>query len=212
MGEHSNLFQVKSSSRNLSRKINPIHQSPTQQGNVVPWQIQPSGLKEQQRKPVSIYCVKIHDCAFCMPYSCRKGTAILHITCCPFLAACNCNPEGTSWPRCDKATGVCNCRAGVTGRFCDQCGRGFEKDFPSCRHCHLCFDEWDNEITALAQTVQGLMRFAASLEDKGGRMPSCDMRFKAFEDAISEVERILKHPVFSWEALSSIKDFHGYLQ
>uniref|UniRef100_A0A669P033 Laminin subunit beta 4 n=1 Tax=Phasianus colchicus TaxID=9054 RepID=A0A669P033_PHACC len=126
--------------------------------------------------------------------------------------SCNCNPEGTSWPRCDKATGVCNCRVGVTGRFCDQCGRGFEKDFPSCHQCHLCFDEWDTEITALAQTVQGLMRFAASLEDKGGRMPSCDMRFKAFEDAISEIERILKHPVFSWEALSSIKDFHGYVQ
>lgn len=136
----------------------------------------------------------------------------MHVTCCPFIAACNCNPEGTSWPQCDKATGVCNCRAGVTGRFCDQCGRGFEKDFPSCRQCHLCFDEWDTEITALAQTVQGLMRFAASLEDKGGRMPSCDMRFKAFEDAISEIERILKRPVFSWEALSSIKDFHGYVQ
>ncbi|XP_010021082.1 PREDICTED: laminin subunit beta-4, partial [Nestor notabilis] len=126
--------------------------------------------------------------------------------------SCKCNLEGTSHPKCDKATGVCNCRAGVTGRFCNQCGRGFEKDFPSCRQCHLCFDQWDTEITALAQTVQGLMRFAANLEDKGGRMPSCDMRFKAFEDAISETERILKHPVLSLEALSGIKDFQGYVQ
>ncbi|NXW12281.1 LAMB4 protein, partial [Circaetus pectoralis] len=86
--------------------------------------------------------------------------------------SCKCNPEGTSQPKCDKATGACNCRAGVTGRFCDQCGRGFEKDFPSCRQCHLCFDQWDTEITALTQTVQELMRFAANLEDKGGRMPS----------------------------------------
>uniref|UniRef100_A0A8C0FLZ4 Laminin subunit beta 4 n=1 Tax=Bubo bubo TaxID=30461 RepID=A0A8C0FLZ4_BUBBB len=116
--------------------------------------------------------------------------------------SCECNPEGTSQPKCDKATGTCNCRAGVTGRFCDQCGHGFEKNFPSCRQCHLCFDQWDTEITALAQTVQGLMRFAANLEDKGGRMPSCDMRFKAFEDAISEIERILRHPVLSLEALS----------
>ncbi|KAM6093251.1 laminin subunit beta-4 isoform 1-T1 [Theristicus caerulescens] len=126
--------------------------------------------------------------------------------------SCECNPEGTSQPRCDKATGVCNCRAGVTGRFCDQCGRGFEKDFPSCRQCHLCFDQWDAEITAVAQTVQGLMKFAANLKDKGGRMPSCDMRFKAFEDAISEIERILRHPVLSLEALSGIKDFQGYVQ
>uniref|UniRef100_A0A8B9N1S4 Laminin subunit beta 4 n=1 Tax=Accipiter nisus TaxID=211598 RepID=A0A8B9N1S4_9AVES len=116
--------------------------------------------------------------------------------------SCKCNPEGTSQPKCDKATGVCNCRAGITGRFCDQCGRGFEKDFPSCRQCHLCFDQWDTEITALTQTVQELMRFAANLEDKGGRMPSCDMRFKAFADAISEIERILRHPVLSLKALS----------
>ncbi|XP_010294871.1 PREDICTED: laminin subunit beta-4 [Phaethon lepturus] len=126
--------------------------------------------------------------------------------------SCECNPEGTGQPKCDKATGVCNCRAGVTGRFCNQCGHGFEKDFPSCRQCHLCFDQWDAEITALAQTVQGLMRFAANLEDKGGRMPSCDMRFKAFEDAISEIERILRHPVLSLEALSGIRDFQDYIQ
>lgn len=113
---------------------------------------------------------------------------------------------------CDKATGACNCRAGVTGRLCDQCGRGFEKDFPSCHQCHFCFDQWDTEIAALAQTVQGLMRFAAKLEDKGGRMLSCDMHFKAFEDAISETERILRHPVLSLEALSGIRDFKGYLQ
>ncbi|XP_009995089.1 PREDICTED: LOW QUALITY PROTEIN: laminin subunit beta-4 [Chaetura pelagica] len=126
--------------------------------------------------------------------------------------SCKCNPEGTSQPKCDRATGACNCRAGVTGRFCDQCGRGFEKDFPSCHQCHLCFNQWDTEITALAETAQGLMRFAANLEDKGGRMPSCDMRFKAFEDAISEIERILRHPVLSLKALSGIKDFQGYIQ
>ncbi|NXU14074.1 LAMB4 protein, partial [Pardalotus punctatus] len=108
--------------------------------------------------------------------------------------SCECNLEGTRQPTCDKATGACNCRAGVTGRLCDQCGRGFEKDFPSCRQCHLCFDQWDSEISALAQTVQGLMRFAAKLEDKGGRMPSCDMRFKAFEDAISEMDPLHGSP------------------
>ncbi|XP_010152357.1 PREDICTED: laminin subunit beta-4 [Eurypyga helias] len=126
--------------------------------------------------------------------------------------SCECNPEGTGQPKCDKATGACNCRTGVTGRSCNQCSRGFEKDFPSCHQCHLCFDQWDTAITALGQTVQGLMRFAANLGDKGGRMPSCDMRIKAFEDAISEIERILRHPVLSLEALSGIKDFQAYIQ
>ncbi|NXL99857.1 LAMB4 protein, partial [Tyrannus savana] len=118
--------------------------------------------------------------------------------------SCECNPEGTRQPQCDKATGACNCRAGVTGRFCDHCARGFEKDFPSCRQCHLCFDQWDTETAALAQTVQGLMRFAAKLEDKGGRMPSCDMRFKAFEDAFSEIERILRRPAAQMDPLHSL--------
>ncbi|XP_068022854.1 laminin subunit beta-4 [Melanerpes formicivorus] len=125
---------------------------------------------------------------------------------------CECNPEGTSQPKCDKATGACSCRAGVTGRFCNQCSRGFDKDFPSCQQCHLCFEQWDTEIMSLTHTVQGLMRFAANLEDKGGQTPSCDLRFKAFEDAISETERILRHPVLSLEALSGIKDFQGYIQ
>ncbi|KAJ7396972.1 laminin subunit beta-4 [Pitangus sulphuratus] len=145
------------------------------------------------------------NCQFCKPG--YFGSA-LNQNC----QTCECNPEGTRQPQCDKATGACNCRAGVTGRFCDQCGRGFEKDFPSCRQCHLCFDQWDTETAALAQTVQGLMRFAAKLEDKGGRMPSCDMRFKAFEDAFSEIERILRHPVLSLDALSGIREFQGYLQ
>ncbi|XP_009074945.1 PREDICTED: laminin subunit beta-4, partial [Acanthisitta chloris] len=129
-----------------------------------------------------------------------------------YCILCECNPEGTHQPTCDKATGACNCRAGVSGRFCNQCGRGFERDFPSCHQCHLCFAQWDTEITALAQTVQGLMRFAAKLEGRGGRMPSCDMHFKVLEDAISETEQILRHPVLSLTALSGIRDFQGYLQ
>uniref|UniRef100_A0A8C3TGU4 Laminin subunit beta 4 n=1 Tax=Chelydra serpentina TaxID=8475 RepID=A0A8C3TGU4_CHESE len=79
---------------------------------------------------------------------------------------CTCNEQGTRKPECDKDTGACNCRVGVTGKLCDQCGRGFKQEFPTCSQCHLCFDQWDNEMTTLFQTVQGLMRFAANLEDK----------------------------------------------
>lgn len=160
--------------------------------------------------PVCFYWLGIHDCY--LLHALTPGRRSNDVTCWFFLAACECNVEGTSQPKCDKATGACNCRAGVTGRFCNQCSRGFEKDFPSCRQCHLCFDQWDTEITALSQTVQGLMRFAANLEDKGGRMHSCDMHFKAFEDSISEIERILRQPVLSLEALPGIKDFQGYIQ
>uniref|UniRef100_A0A8C3F1M8 Laminin subunit beta-2 n=1 Tax=Chrysemys picta bellii TaxID=8478 RepID=A0A8C3F1M8_CHRPI len=126
--------------------------------------------------------------------------------------SCTCNEEGTRKPECDKDTGACNCRIGVTGKLCDQCGRGFKQEFPTCSRCHLCFDQWDNEITTLSQTVQGLMRFAANLEDKRDTRPGCDMRFKGLEDKISEIERILKTPVLSLETLLNIKDFHDYIR
>uniref|UniRef100_A0A8C3TFK0 Laminin subunit beta 4 n=1 Tax=Chelydra serpentina TaxID=8475 RepID=A0A8C3TFK0_CHESE len=125
---------------------------------------------------------------------------------------CTCNEQGTRKPECDKDTGACNCRVGVTGKLCDQCGRGFKQEFPTCSQCHLCFDQWDNEMTTLFQTVQGLMRFAANLEDKRDTLPSCDMRFKGLEDKISEIERILKTPVLSLETFLIIKDFHDYIR
>ncbi|NWV86892.1 LAMB4 protein, partial [Dasyornis broadbenti] len=109
--------------------------------------------------------------------------------------SCECNLEGTRHPMCDKGTGACNCRAGVTGRLCDQCGRGFEKDFPSCHQCHLCFDQWDMEISALAQTVQGLMRFAAKLEDKGGRMLSCIRDFQGYlQQKVAQMDPLHSSP------------------
>ncbi|NXL46849.1 LAMB4 protein, partial [Podilymbus podiceps] len=128
--------------------------------------------------------------------------------------SCECNPEGTSQPNCDKATGACNCRAGVTGRFCDQCGRGFEKDFPSCHQCHLCFDQWDTEITALAQTVQGLMKFAAKLEDKGRRMPSfaqmgpLHSMLYEFPDLNKNIEDIGEEADLVYELLQQKIDLH----
>lgn len=126
-------------------------------------------------------------------------------------AACKCNQEGTL-NSCDKATGACSCRAGVTGRFCDQCGRGFKQEFPTCPRCHLCFDQWDHKITALSQAVQGLMKFAANLEDEKETMPSYDTHFKSYEVMISEIGRILKSPVSSLKMFLNIKDFYDYIR
>ncbi|NXN99499.1 LAMB4 protein, partial [Rhinopomastus cyanomelas] len=121
--------------------------------------------------------------------------------------SCECNPEGTSQPKCDKATGTCNCRVGITGQFCNQCSRGFEKDFPSCRKCHLCFDQWDTEITALTQTVQELMRFAANLEDRGRRMPSCIKDFQGYVQQKAAQIDLLRRAPFEFPDLNkSIED------
>uniref|UniRef100_A0A670J355 Laminin subunit beta 4 n=1 Tax=Podarcis muralis TaxID=64176 RepID=A0A670J355_PODMU len=126
--------------------------------------------------------------------------------------SCKCSTDGTLTPGCDKDTGACNCRVGVTGRFCDQCARGYIQEFPSCRRCHVCFDQWDNAITSLSQKIQKLMRFAAMLGDKRQTMPGCDVDLKGHEDTISEIERILKNPTLLPEVLLSMKKEHGYIR
>uniref|UniRef100_A0A673AYR4 Laminin, alpha 4 n=1 Tax=Sphaeramia orbicularis TaxID=375764 RepID=A0A673AYR4_9TELE len=48
---------------------------------------------------------------------------------------CECNKCGTS--SCGDRTGVCHCKPGVTGRFCDQCEEGYS-GFSSCQGCRRC--------------------------------------------------------------------------
>ncbi|XP_015242277.1 PREDICTED: laminin subunit alpha-4 [Cyprinodon variegatus] len=48
---------------------------------------------------------------------------------------CKCNKCGTS--SCDDRTGVCHCKPGVKGRFCDQCEEGYF-GFSSCQGCRRC--------------------------------------------------------------------------
>ncbi|XP_047430027.1 laminin subunit alpha-4 [Mugil cephalus] len=48
---------------------------------------------------------------------------------------CECNECGTS--SCDDRTGVCHCKPGVTGQFCDRCEEGYSR-FHSCQGCRMC--------------------------------------------------------------------------
>lgn len=122
--------------------------------------------------------------------------------------ACQCHEDGTLRPKCDKDTGLCNCRAGVSGKSCDQCARGFNPEFPSCFRCHVCFDQWDNMMTSLSQRIQKLMKLAAKLEDERNTMLGCDTDFEDYMHTISEIEAILKSPVLSSEMFWNIKNDH----
>ncbi len=44
--------------------------------------------------------------------------------------------------QCDKLTGHCICKKGITGYHCDRCDRGTYGQIPECRQCGECFDNW----------------------------------------------------------------------
>ncbi|XP_046526448.1 laminin subunit beta-4 isoform X1 [Equus quagga] len=121
---------------------------------------------------------------------------------------CDCNQEGTQKPVCDQATGMCRCREGVSGPRCDRCARGHNQEFPACLPCHSCFHQWDHTISSLSKAVQGLIRLAATMDDKRETLPACEADFKDLTENMSEIERILKHPVFSSGEFLKVKDYH----
>ncbi|XP_012576215.1 PREDICTED: laminin subunit beta-4 [Condylura cristata] len=120
---------------------------------------------------------------------------------------CDCSREGTQTPSCDQDTGMCRCRAGISGARCDRCARGHGQQFPACPRCHLCFDQWDHTVSSLSEAVQGLMRLAANMEDESETLPVCEANFKGLRENMSEIERILKHPVFSSGEFLKVKDY-----
>ncbi|XP_041578157.1 laminin subunit beta-4 [Vulpes lagopus] len=120
---------------------------------------------------------------------------------------CDCSGEGAQKPTCDQDTGMCRCREGVGGPRCDRCARGHGREFPACPRCHQCFDHWDRTVSALSEAVQGLMRLAANVEDKRETVLVCEADFKGLQENLSEIERILKHPVFSSGEFLIVKDY-----
>lgn len=46
------------------------------------------------------------------------------------------------------------------------------------------------------------------MKDKRETLPVCDADFKVLKENMSEIERILKHPVFSLGEFFKIKDYH----
>ncbi|KAL1763287.1 laminin subunit beta-3, partial [Sigmodon hispidus] len=101
---------------------------------------------------------------------------------------CDCNFRGTEGPGCDKASGRCLCRPGVTGPRCDQCQRGYCDRYPVCVACHSCFQSYDVDLQEQARRLSGLrnategLRTRTGLEDNG--------LASRLLDAKSKIERI----------------------
>ncbi|XP_006888006.1 PREDICTED: laminin subunit beta-3 [Elephantulus edwardii] len=78
--------------------------------------------------------------------------------------ACDCDFRGTEGPGCDKTSGRCLCRPGLTGPRCDQCQRGYCDRYPVCVACHPCFQDYDADLREQAQRLSGLRNATASLQ------------------------------------------------
>ncbi|XP_056896731.1 laminin subunit beta-2 isoform X1 [Takifugu flavidus] len=66
---------------------------------------------------------------------------------------CNCHPLGSEMAQCDRVTGKCECKEGMEGKQCDKCARGFMGIFPTCVHCHPCFQLWDDTVCQLRRDL-----------------------------------------------------------
>lgn len=62
--------------------------------------------------------------------------------------------DGTERPSCDRETGECLCRIGVTGIFCDECAPGYDSAFPACKECHPCNAIWAEDIEDVQRATQ----------------------------------------------------------
>uniref|UniRef100_A0A8C6D8Y6 Laminin subunit beta 3 n=1 Tax=Moschus moschiferus TaxID=68415 RepID=A0A8C6D8Y6_MOSMO len=82
--------------------------------------------------------------------------------------ACDCDFRGTEGPGCDKASGRCLCRPGLTGPRCDQCQRGYCDRAPVCVACHPCFQTYDGGLREQAFRLAGLRNTSAGLWPRPG--------------------------------------------
>ncbi|KAI1231066.1 Laminin subunit beta-3, partial [Lamprotornis superbus] len=85
---------------------------------------------------------------------------------------CDCDFQGTEEPGCDRATGQCLCRAGVSGPRCDQCQPGHCGSYPGCQLCHPCFHTYSGDPSSSLQTCDALACPGLSL---GSEVPLCQV-------------------------------------
>ncbi|NWV38853.1 LAMB3 protein, partial [Grantiella picta] len=116
---------------------------------------------------------------------------------------CDCDFQGTEEQGCDKATGQCLCRAGVTGRRCDQCQRGHCSSYPECQLCHPCFHTHDGDIERLRLRQAGLAN-ATALLPAGTGGSQLGPRLAQAQENVQQAQEILSHSSVTQQSLAQL--------
>lgn len=106
------------------------------------------------------------------------------------LSACQCDLEGTLAEGCNKQTGACLCRPGVTGSRCTSCSRGHCDSFPLCESCPSCFFTLDSQRQNLSLILKSITtRFPTTPDSSnvnfGLRILALENRLKLLRESIS---------------------------
>lgn len=119
--------------------------------------------------------------------------------------ACDCDFRGTEGPGCDKASGRCLCRPGLTGPRCDQCQRGYCDRYPVCVACHHCFQAYDADLQEQALRLRSFRNATAALRPGHGlEDPRLASRVRDAKSKIEQIQAILRSPPVTEQEVAQV--------
>ncbi|KAK2086469.1 Laminin subunit beta-3 [Saguinus oedipus] len=119
--------------------------------------------------------------------------------------ACDCDFRGTEGPGCDKASGRCLCRPGLTGPRCDQCQRGYCDRYPACVACHPCFQTYDTTLREQVLRLGSLRNATTSLlSGPGLEDPALASHILDAQNKIEQIRAVLSSAAVTEQEVSQV--------